>query len=753
MAKRKKLILFAKQIKHKDLVLVGGKNANLGEMINRTRVPVPPFFSITAAAYRDFIKHNKLDRAIRAILRKTDTHNLAQLAASGKQIRQMIATAHVPSYMEKQILKAFDKLGANRVAVRSSATAEDLPRASFAGQQESYLNVSREQLIQKVKDCFASLFTDRAISYRVDQHFDHFKVWLSVGVQKMVHSKASGVVFTLDPDTGHQGFVVVNGSWGLGDYIVQGKVNPDQFYIHKDTMSVVSHNIADKKIREVRTAAGVKGEKVPAEMRRKAVLNDAELLQLTKYALAIEEHYGKPQDIEWAKDSDGTLYIVQSRPETVHTPGEHAVYKEYFLRQRSRVLGTGLAIGRKISSGKVNVIRNVKQIAKFKKGDVLVTHVTDPDWEPVMKFAAGIITEVGGRTSHAAIVSRELGVPAIVGVTEATKKFRNGQAITLDCTEETGKAWEGALKFEEKIHKISKIPKTKTKLYVNVGTPDIALDVSQLPVDGVGLARQEFILSSYIGEHPLYMIKEGRGKEFVLKLSEGIARIAAAFYPRPVVVRLSDFKTDEYRELKGGKAYEPVEANPMLGWRGASRYIDKVFEPAFRLECRALKRVREELKLTNVIVMVPFCRTVEEGKRVIEIMESEGLKRGRKGLKVYVMAEIPSNVLSAREFAKIFDGFSIGSNDLTQLTLGIDRNSERIAKSFDERNFAVLRLVSTLIADAHKSRRVAGICGEAPSNYPDFAAFLVKNRIDSISVEADAAVRTRFLIKKIERSR
>ncbi|MEM7813843.1 MAG: phosphoenolpyruvate synthase [Candidatus Aenigmatarchaeota archaeon] len=750
---KKPLILPFRKIRHKDLVLVGGKNASLGEMIARTRVPIPDGFAITAEAYKYFICNAGLEKLIRETLRKTNVKDVDELKRAGAKIRSAIRAAPMPADLEQAISKAFKRLGAKRVAVRSSATAEDLPRASFAGQQESFLNVDERSLIQRVKDCFASLFTDRAISYREDHHFDHFKVWLAVGVQKMVRSAVSGVMFTLDPDTGHRDFVFINGAWGLGDFIVQGRVDPDQWLVHKPTRAIVSRRIATKKIMEVRSPRGVARAAVPRSLQAKAVLSDAEIQKLVSWSLAIEKMYGVPQDIEWAKDIDGSLYILQSRPETVHAPRAKAVYKEYRLAEKGKLLGTGLAIGRAIATGVANVIRSPAEMRRFKPGQILVTRMTDPDWEPVMKVASGIITEVGGKTSHAAIVSREMKVPAVVGLANATKILKSGMTVTLDCSEETGKVWQGVLKYKVEEHAVSRIPKTKTKLYVNIGTPEIALDVAQLPVDGVGLARQEFIINSYIGEHPLAMLEDGRGGKYVDKLAEGIAKIAAAFWPRPVIVRLSDFKTSEYRGLKGGEWYEPKEENPMLGWRGASRYVHPKFEPAFRLECKALKKVRDEMGLRNVTIMVPFCRTVEEGRAVLKVMASEGLRRGKNGLKIYAMAEIPSNCLLAAEFSRLFDGFSIGSNDLTQLTLGVDRNSEIVAHVFDERNKAVKHLIHHLIEQAHACGRKVGICGEAPSNYPEFARWLVRQKIDSISVEADAAIKSRLIIAAAERKR
>lgn len=737
------LIKFFNKVSMKDVALVGGKNASLGEMIQHTKVPVPNGFAITSDAYKYFIKHNNLDKEIRKILKNTNVKNIKQLKKSGKQIRSLIENGDFPKDLEKLILNFFDKLKSSRVAIRSSATAEDLPDASFAGQQESYLNIDKKHLIEHVKKCFASLFTDRAISYREDKKFDHFRVFLSVGVQKLIKSDASGVMFTIEPDSGHKGFVFINGSWGLGDYIVQGKTDPDKYLIHKNTLSIISKKLGKKKLMEIRTDKGVKGIIVPLNKQKQFVLSYKEILQLVKYGLAIEKHYKKPMDIEWAK-SNRKIWIIQSRPETVHN--KKLDYVEYSVAD-GKVLAKGSAIGRHVSQGIVNIIKNIKEMKKFKKGQILVTKVTDPDWEPLMKLASGIITEVGGVTSHCAIVSRELGIPAIVGVDNATKILKTNQKITLDCTSETGKVLQGFVKYSSKKHDITKLPKTKTKVLVNIGNPELALDISQLPVDGVGLARQEFIISSYIAEHPIKMIKEKRSKEYIEKLSEGVTKIASSFYPRPVVVRLSDFKTDEYRLLKGGEKYEPQEANPMIGWRGASRYISKEYESAFKLECLALKKAIYEKKMSNIIIMVPFCRTIEEATSVIKLLKKYGLEKVKK----YIMAEIPSNILLEHEFAKYFSGFSIGSNDLTQLTLGIDRNSEKLAKEFDERNQAVKFLISQLIKNAHSDNKTVSICGEAPSNYPEFVKFLVKNKIDAISVEHDSVIKAKLLVSKLEK--
>ncbi|MCD6398938.1 MAG: phosphoenolpyruvate synthase, partial [Candidatus Aenigmarchaeota archaeon] len=596
--------------------------------------------------------------------------------------------------------------------------------------------------------CIASLFTDRAISYRVDKGFDHTTVKLSVGIQILINSESSGVMFSLDPDSGHRNFVYINGSWGLGDYIVQGKVNPDGFYVLKQTMSIISKTLGAKKTMEIRTKKGVMGRKTPKKMREKFCLKDSEVLKLAEYCIDIEKYYKKPMDIEWAKDKNGKIYIIQARPETIYASKPLDVIKDYVLNGHGKILVKGQSIGNKITTGRVEVIKSIKNISKFKKGHILVTDETDPDWEPVMKKASAIITDKGGRTSHAAIVSRELGIPAVVGTLNGTKILKTGQEVTVNCTGQGGKIIKGILKYDVIETNIKNIPKTKTKIYVNVGIPEKALIQSQLPVDGVGLAREEFIITS-IGEHPLAMIKNGKSNLFVEKLSEGIAKIGAAFYPRPVILRFSDFKTNEYAGLKGGKEFEPKENNPMIGWRGASRYISE-FEPAFRLECKALKKVRKKMKLTNIIPMIPFCRTLEEAKNVIKIMEEEGLRRG-KNSHIFVMAEIPSNVILADEFSKYFDGFSIGSNDLTQLTLGIDRDNIRLSKTFNERDPAVKTMIKNLINSAHKNKRKVGICGEAPSYFPDFTEFLVRCGIDSISVNPEVALKTKILVSKIEK--
>ncbi len=726
---------FFTDIRMKDVPLVGGKTASLGEMYS-TGLPVPNGFAVSAEAYRHFIKENELDGKIRGIIKNREK-NIRGLKKAGSEIRSLIRNAKMPDRLEREIADSFGTLGAKYVAVRSSATAEDLPDASFAGQQESFLNVTRHDIIQKIKECFASLFTDRAISYREDKKFDHFKVFLSVAVQKQIFSKSSGVMFTIDPDNGHRNFIVINSSYGLGDYIVQGKVTPDEFRIFKKSGRLVEKRPGKKSIMETRSPFGVRKKKVSPTMQKEFSISDADAEKLASYAKKIEGHYKRPMDIEWSKGDDNILYIVQARPETVHSIS--TAMPVYTLKKSGKILAEGAAVGRKVASGKVRVIRSPRQMSTFRKGEVLVTKNTDPDWEPVMKMAAAIITEEGGRTSHCAIVAREIGVPAVIGVKDATRKLKG--IVTVDCTHEKGRIFEGRLPFTTRTAS-APAKNTRTKIYVNIADPSQAPDASLLPADGVGLAREEFIISSYIGEHPMKMIKSGKAADYVGELFFGISKIAASFHPRPVIIRFSDFKTNEYRNLPGGKEFEKEEENPMLGLRGASRYYNPRFEQAFRLECRALKKCIDS-GLDNIKVMVPFCRTVDEAKKVKRIINEEGLR-----CQTGVMAEIPSNVILAREFAKHFDFFSIGSNDLTQLTLGVDRDNSELP--FDERNSAVKELVARLIKDAHKSHRHVGICGEAPSNYPEFVKFLVKSGIDSISVNPDAVVQTRTIVSRAE---
>jgi pyruvate,water dikinase len=805
MSAQKPLILWFDQISKDDISLVGGKNASLGEMYSKLTekgIKVPYGFAVTAEAYRYFIKENHLDDKIKEILKGLDTHDVLDLQKRGKKIRTLLLKAKMPEKLEAAIRESYAELekryGKNTdVAVRSSATAEDLPDASFAGQQETFLNIRGvDNVVKYVQKCFASLFTDRAISYREDKGFDHFSVYISVAIQKMVRSDAacSGVMFTLDTESGFRDVVYITGTWGLGEALVQGKVTPDEYYVFKPTLKQGFRPILSKKLgsKHLKMVYGedpkhpVKTVKTTKDERLSFVLSDEEILKLAKWAMIIEEHYERPMDIEWAKDGDGKtigtgeIFIVQARPETVHAIKEYKYYEVYKLKGEGRVICTGKAVGSKIGQGKARVILSLNEIANFKPGEILVTEMTDPDWEPIMKKASAIITDRGGRTCHAAIVSRELGIPCIVGTENATKLINTGDKITVDCSQgEIGRVLEGLVDYEVERIDLEKLPETRTKIMMNVGIPEQAFAQAQIPNDGVGLARIEFIIGSHIGIHPLALLNYEKLKEeakkdkeiekvvavieeraynyankadfYVDKLAQGIAMIGAAFYPKDVIVRLSDFKTNEYANLVGGYLYEPVEHNPMLGWRGASRYYDPKFEPAFALECKAIKKARDEMGLTNIKVMVPFCRTVEEGERVIKVMEKYGLKQGENGLEIYVMAEIPSNVILAEEFAKIFDGFSIGSNDLTQLTLGLDRDSELVSHIYDERNPAIKILIKQLIETAHKFGRKVGICGQAPSDFPDFAAFLVECGIDSMSLSPDTVIKTRLLVAEKEK--
>ena len=780
-----------------DVPSVGGKNASLGEMIRNLSekgVNVPSGFAVTAYAYKYMIEKAGIDQKIREILSDLDTHDVHNLAERGQKIRDLIRSTPLPPELEDEIRRRYhemeERYGKNvDVAVRSSATAEDLPDASFAGQQETYLNVRGEdEVVKKVRDCFASLFTNRAISYRVDKGFDHFSVYLSVGIQKMVRSDlaCSGVMFSIDTETGFRDAVYITGAYGLGENVVQGAVNPDQFYVFKPTLKKGFRPILEKKLgskekRMIYSEKGTEQQEVSEEDRNKFVINDDEILTLANWACIIEEHYGKPMDIEWAKDGEtGELYIVQARPETVHSQRDVATMQTYVLEEKGKILVEGEAVGSKIGQGEVNVIEDAKDIGNFKKGQVLVTDMTDPDWEPIMKIASAIVTNRGGRTCHAAIISRELGIPCVIGTGNGTKILQNGQQVTVDCSEGVGRIYEGLLKYRIDELKLDTLPETKTKIMMNVGVPEKAFIQGQIPNDGVGLAREEFIINSHIGIHPLALLEYEKLKQlapenpkiaevvkeidrrsvgyedkvefFIDKLARGIAKIAAGFYPNDVIVRLSDFKTNEYANLVGGFLYEPEEHNPMIGWRGASRYYDEKFKPAFGLECKALKKARDKMGLTNIKPMIPFCRTPEEGRKVIQIMNEYGLVQGENNLEVYVMCEIPSNVIVADQFAEIFDGFSIGSNDLTQLTLGLDRDSDLVAHIFDERNEAVKRLVKQVIETAHKHepRRKVGICGQAPSDFPEFAEFLVECGIDSISLNPDTVIKTRLKIAETE---
>lgn len=777
---------------------MGGKNASLGEMYRELApqgVRIPNGFAITAEAYRHLLAKAGLESAIQNALAGLDTRDVEALRRRGSLIRELILGAKMPRDLEQEIAEAYDCLKGEQtnpvdVAVRSSATAEDLPDASFAGQQETYLNVQgRLELINACLRCFASLFTDRAISYRVDQGFDHFKVALSVGVQKMVRSDlaASGVMFTLDTETGFRDVVLINAAYGLGENVVQGSVNPDECYVFKPTLRTGSKPILQKIVgtKEFKLIYDIGGGKlvknvpVPAGDRARFAISDEEILELARWACVIEDHYSAkrgqptPMDIEWAKDGQtGELHIVQARPETVQSRKSLEFVETFRLQERGRVVVTGRSVGEKIAAGPVRVIKSAEFIGQFQPGEVLVTDKTDPDWEPIMKKAAAIVTNRGGRTCHAAIVSRELGVPAIVGTEQGTELLKDGQLVTVCCAEgDTGFVFDGRLRFEARRTDLQQLARPRTKVMMNVANPEEAFALSLIPNDGVGLAREEFIITNYIKAHPLALLDYERltdagvkaqidalaagypdkARFFVDKLAQGVAMIAAAFYPKDVILRLSDFKTNEYANLIGGRAYEPAEENPMIGFRGASRYYHPRYQAGFALECRAVRKVREEMGLTNLKVMIPFCRTVEEGRRVQAEMEKHGLKRGVNGLELYVMCEIPSNVILAEAFADIFDGFSIGSNDLTQLILGVDRDSEIVAPIFDERNAAVKQMIAQVIAVCRAREKKIGICGQAPSDYPEFAQFLVEQGIDSISLNPDTVVRTTLAILEKER--
>ena len=782
-----------------DVPQVGGKNASLGEMV-RALMPkgirVPNGFAITAQAYRAFLQYNELENGISHLLSDLDIHNVDELLQRTAEIRRLILAGDFPADMRTEILTCYQELSqqdgvrATAVAVRSSATAEDLPTASFAGQQETYLNVRGEAMIlESVKKCFASLFTPRATSYRADMGFGQLEVGLSVGVQKMVRADlaSSGVIFTLDTETGFRDVVFVTSAYGLGENVVQGRVAPDEFYIFKPTLKqgyrpLIWKRLGSKELRMVYDEAGsklVKNVSVSGEDRRRFSVSDEDVLTLAEWAMLIEEHYSAkrgvdcPMDVEWAKDGrTGELFIVQARPETVHSQHQMTAIETYTLQDAGKVLVTGLAVGDKIAVGQTRVIPTVAHIRDFQAGEVLVTDITDPDWEPIMKKATAIITNRGGRTSHAAIVARELGIPAIVGTMEATHLLATGQPVTVCCAEgETGRVYAGQLPFTVDKLDVQGLVRPKTKIMMNVGNPEIAFKEAAIPNDGVGLARMEFIFANWVQVHPLALTRYAmlppatqqqvdlitagytdKVEFFIDKLAQGIGTIAAAFYPKPVILRLSDFKTNEYAHLVGGQYFEPTEANPMLGWRGASRYYHPDYKEGFVLEVRAIKRVRAVFGLTNLVVMVPFCRTPAEGQQVLDVMAAEGLPRGKDGLEVYVMAEIPSNIILADRFATLFDGFSIGSNDLTQLTLGVDRDSAQIAPLFNERDEGVRRSCAELIRVAHRFGRKVGICGQAPSDYPEFATFLVEEGIDSLSLNPDAVLRTTVQLAKIEQT-
>ncbi|QLG61865.1 phosphoenolpyruvate synthase [Halorarum salinum] len=749
--------LSLEEIGSEDVALVGGKSANLGELAGLD-VPVLPGFTTTSAAYDRYLAETDVEESIAELLDGLDPDDVPDLQGRGRRIRALFESAEMPADLERVILDRYRRLASETgeaepvVAVRSSATAEDLPTASFAGQQETFLNVSGErELLEAVKGCYASLFTDRAITYRVDRGFDHFAVKLACVVQVMGRADrgCSGIAFTIDPDTGFRNAVVIEASYGLGELIVQGEVTPDRYVVFKPTNGIIERTVGSKERRMVRRDGRTAVEPVPDRDRDRVALSDERIASLATYARRIEDHFGRPMDIEWLLDGvRDELYVVQARPETVHGGERERSIRTYRRTEDGEVLVEGVAIGTAIGAGPVRILSNVGDMGRFERGDVLVTGTTDPDWEPVMRKAAAIVTERGGKTSHAAIVSRELGIPAIVGAESAVKVLRDGEPVTVDCTEATGRVFEGELPFEVHEQPLEEIPGTETDVTLILGDPSRAFSLSRLPVDGVGLAREEFIVTSAIGDHPLYAIERGESERFVEELRAGIAKIAAAFHPRDVVVRLSDFKSDEYRNLRGGARYEPEESNPMLGWRGASRYYDPDFRDAFRLECEALRRVREEVGLDNVIVLVPFCRTPEEGRRVLEVMREFGLDTD--GMDVYVMAELPSNVVLADRFAEVFDGFSIGSNDLTQLVLGIDRNSAKLAPLFREDDEAVERSTRALIESAHEADCRVGICGDAPSTVPGYVEFLLEADVDSIAVTPDVALQTIVRVAELE---
>ncbi len=792
-------IRFFNQIGLGDIALVGGKNASLGEMYRQLTphgIKVPNGFAITAQAYRELLEQNEAWETLHRILDQLNPDDVEDLARRGREAREIVYAAELPAKLESEIISAYHQLqqeygNSLSVAVRSSATAEDLPTASFAGQQDTYLNIQGEQaLLLACKNCFASLFTDRAIHYRLDQGFDHFKVALSIGIMKMVRSDlaASGVMFSIDTETGFRDSVFITGSYGLGENVVQGAVDPDEFYVHKPTFEqgyrcVLRRVLGSKKIKMVynngRTREPVKNMITPNAERRRFCISDQDALELADYAIKIEKYYSeqaghyKPMDMEWAKDGiDGELYLVQARPETVASQKIGAILEEFTIKGTGDILSTGRAVGTKVSLGNAHIIDSLDQLKDFKPGEILVSDTTSPDWEPVMKIAAAIVTNRGGRTCHAAIIARELGIPAIVGCDNATETVNNGESITVSCAEgDIGKIYRGEIPFEIKQTNLSKLERPATKIMVNLGNPEVAFKTSFLPNDGVGLARMEFIINEYIKVHPMALLHRDKVKStrdqseiaeliqdyetpeeyFIQRLSEGVGTIAAAFYPKPVVVRMSDFKTNEYASLLGGEAFEQEESNPMLGFRGASRYTHPDYQEGFALECAAMKRVRDEMGLVNVKLMIPFCRRIDESKRVLEKMEEFGLKRGENGLEIYVMCEIPNNVIQIDEFSKLFDGISIGSNDLTQLTLGVDRDSEIVAFDFDERDEGVKTFIKMAVEGAKRNGIHSGICGQAPSDYPEMAEYLLELGIDSISLNPDTVLKTTINLLEAEK--
>jgi len=792
MVKKMTYVRWYGDLRSKDVPSVGGKNASLGEMVSSLKdqgIRVPDGFATTSDAYWKFVDENNIRQKVADLLKEMHKGKKS-LSQVGPAIRKLFLRSKFPAEVTAEIKAAYKELSKRYrtsrvdVAVRSSATAEDLPEASFAGQQETFLNIKGEKaLMDACRKCYASLFTNRAITYREEHGFDHMDVALSVGVQKMVRSDraSAGVMFSIDTETGFPDVVVINGAWGLGENVVQGSITPDEWVVFKPLLHkrnrqpIIEKSMGAKAKKMVYATKGqksVKNIRTTTKERQEYVLSDQEVLQLARWAVAIEKHYEKPMDMEWAKDGkNGSLFIVQARPETVQSRKEASSLKKYTLKEKGKKLVTGLAIGEAIATGKVCLIKSAADIAQFTKGSMLVTEMTDPDWVPIMKQSAGIITDHGGRTCHAAIVSRELGIPAVVGTGQATKILKDKQKVTLSCAEgDKGFIYDGILKYEEEMVSLD-VPKTKTQVMLNIASPGAAMSWWRLPTEGIGLARMEFIINNIIKIHPMALINYDRLKDketrkqireltanykkktdyFVDLLARGIAKIAATQYPHPVIVRMSDFKTNEYANLIGGQEFEPEESNPMIGWRGASRYYAEGYRAGFELECQAIKQVRQEIGLDNVLIMIPFCRTLEEADRVIKILAKNGLRRGLNGLEVYVMCEVPSNVIQADMFAKRFDGFSIGSNDLTQLSLGIDRDSSQLAEQFDERNETVKRLIRSVIRDAHKAGRKVGICGQGPSDYPDFAAFLVEEGIDSISLNPDSVIGVKKHIAKVEK--
>ena len=811
MAKKsEKYILRFKQVSKKDVPLVGGKNASLGEMIRaltKKGINIPDGFALTTKAYWYFLKFNKIDKELKQIFKEFNPKSIKSLQKTGKQARKAILTGEFPKDLEKEIIRACKKLSQKYnneytdIAVRSSGVGEDAPDASFAGQFETFLNIrGQEELLKAIKKCLASSFNDRVIVYREQKNISHLKFALSVGIQKMVRSDlgSAGVIFTLDTETGFKDVVLINSIYGIGEMIVKGQITPDEFYVFKPTLNqgfpaIIRKNLGRKTKKYIYSKkSGLKQVVVSKKQQLKFSLTDKEILILARWACLIEKHYGLAQDIEWAKDGKtNQLFIVQSRPETVFSPQKVKFYKEYKIKTKKKPILQGIAIGSKIGQGKVRLITDISKLSQFKKGEILVTKMTDPDWVSIFPMASGIITDEGSKVCHAAIVSRELGVPCIVGTLKATKTLKTGQQVTIDCTQGlNGKIYSGKVPFKVEKHNLREIPKLKTKIMLNIGAPEIAFKASFLPNQGVGLARQEFIIAEKIKIHPLALYHYARLRReipnpksqilnkfqiskskiqkiikkidqitiehknkreyFVKELAEGIAQIAAAFYPKQVIVRLSDFKTNEYKNLIGGELFEGEEANPMLGFRGASRYLDKEFQPAFKMECEAIKRARNVFGLKNISVMIPFCRTPEEGIAVIKLMKKFGLEKEKDNLKVYVMCEIPSNVILVDEFSEIFDFYSVGSNDLTQLILGVDRDNARMARTFDENNEAVKRTIAEFIKKAHKYGKKVSICGEAPATAPGFIEFLIKSGIDSVSVNPGSVIKTILLASKIE---